>query len=219
MVNISIYMDAFINELIATFGERVFFVGLQGSYARGEANENSDIDVVVILEEFTVSDIYTYDNMLDAIPDRKKICGFISGKKEILNWEVSELFQFYYDTKPLIGNLDVLLQLIDESAVLRAIKSGVCNIYHGCVHNMLHTKSEKKLFGLYKSASFVIQAICFKETEKYVSHLRELLKVLDDDECRIIETFIELKNGRSIQFKIMSETLFNWSVKMIGKYS
>ena len=43
----------------------------------------------------------------------------------------------------------------DESAVNRAIKIGACNIFHGCVHNMLHEKSEDILRGLYKSAAFV----------------------------------------------------------------
>ena len=32
------------------FGERIWFMGLQGSFGRGEANEASDIDVVLILD-------------------------------------------------------------------------------------------------------------------------------------------------------------------------
>ncbi len=33
-----------------------YFVGLQGSYGRGEATESSDIDIVVILDELTEFD-------------------------------------------------------------------------------------------------------------------------------------------------------------------
>ena len=43
-------MDEFLQALDRAFGERVWFVGLQGSYGRGEATETSDIDVVVILD-------------------------------------------------------------------------------------------------------------------------------------------------------------------------
>ena len=31
----------------SAFGERLLYMGLQGSYLRGEAHENSDIDVMV----------------------------------------------------------------------------------------------------------------------------------------------------------------------------
>ncbi|NLD32346.1 MAG: nucleotidyltransferase domain-containing protein, partial [Trichococcus flocculiformis] len=50
MVDISSWMDAFLLAAEDTFGDRVWFVGLQGSYARGEAMESSDIDVVFILD-------------------------------------------------------------------------------------------------------------------------------------------------------------------------
>jgi len=158
------------------FGNRVWFVGMQGSFARGEATENSDIDMVVILDELSPSDVATYNTMLDPLPHRELICGFLSGKNEILNWEPSDLFQFYYDTKPIKGSLDELLPLIDDTAVTRAIKFGACNIYHGCVHNMLYEKSEDVLRGLYKSASFFIQAIPFKQTGKYIKHQKDLLE-------------------------------------------
>ena len=84
------------------------------------------------------------------------ICGFLSGKDELLHWEVSELFQFYYDTKPILGSLDVLLNSIDVASVERVIKADACSIYHGCVHNMLYDRSSEILRSLYKSASFVI---------------------------------------------------------------
>ena len=161
MIDITTFMNTFLQRLTETFGGRVWFVGLQGSYGRGEATETSDIDVVVILDELSASDIGAYHAMLDTLPHRELICGFVSGKKELLCWEPSDLFQFYYDTTPIQGSLDELLTIIDETALCRAIKIGACNIYHGCVHNMLHEKSEDILRGLYKSASFVVQAIAF----------------------------------------------------------
>ena len=156
MIEISSWMDKFVGALEASFKNRVWFVGLQGSYGRGEATETSDIDVVVILDELAAQDILTYNAMLDTLPNRELICGFVSGKQELLNWEPSDLFQFYHDTTPIKGSLDELLSVIDKTAIDRAIKSGACNIYHGCVHNMLHEKSDEILKGLYKSASFVV---------------------------------------------------------------
>ena len=137
MVNLSTWLHTFLSALEKVFPNRVWFVGLQGSYARGEATETSDIDIVVILDELSYDDIQSYDNMLNTLPHRNLLCGFISGKAELLNWEPSDLFQFYHDTISIKGSLDELLVQIDKNAVCKAIKSGVCNIYHGCVHNML----------------------------------------------------------------------------------
>ena len=219
MIDITAWMQNFLQTLNDTFANRVWFVGLQGSYSRGKATETSDIDIVVILDELSAMDIQTYNTMLDTIAHRELICGFISGTNEIMNWEPSDLFQFCYDTTPIKGSLDEVLALIDEHAVNRAIKIGACNIFHGCVHNMLHEKSEDILRGLYKSASFVVQAIAFKQTGNYISHQKELLKVVSSDERAIVETFMNLKNGGAVEFNLMSELLFAWSKKWIAEIS
>ena len=129
--------------------------------------------------------------------------------------EPSDLFQFCHDTTPIKGSLDEVMAVIDESAVNRAIKIGACNIFHGCVHNMLHEKSEDVLRGLYKSASFVVQAIAFKQTGNYISHQKELLQVVSSDERVIVETFMNLKKDGEVDFNCMSEALFVWSKKWI----
>ena len=217
MVDINSWLEEFLQKLNEAFKSRVWFVGLQGSYGRGEATETSDIDVVVILNELTVSDIQTYNDMLDTLPHRELICGFVSGKDEIMNWEPADLFQFYHDTTPIKGSLDELLPKIDSVAVDRAIKIGACNIYHGCVHNMLHTKNDDILKGLYKAASFVVQAIVFKQTGDYIKHQNQLLQAALLDEKIVIETFLKYKNCETVDFNSASEILFEWSKKWISK--
>ena len=134
-----------------------------------------------------------------------------------MNWEPSDLFQFCQDTTPIKGSLSEVMAVIDEDAVNRAIKIGACNIHHGCVHNMLHEKSEDILRGLYKSASFVIQAIAFKQTGKYMRNQNDLLQIALPEEQRIVNTFISLKNGGAIDFKKMSQELFVWAKAWIVK--
>ena len=217
MIEITTWMNGFLRSVNKVFGDRIWFIGLQGSYGRGEARDTSDIDVVVILDELSVADIKTYNNMLDNLPHRELICGFLSGKVELLNWEPSDLFQFCNDTTPIKGSLDEVMALIDEETVNRAIKIGACNIYHGNVHNMLHEKSEDILRDLYKSASFVIQAITFKQTGKYVRNKNDLLQTAMPEEQRMINTFISLKNGGAVDFENMSRELFVWSKAWIKR--
>ena len=217
MIDITAWMNHFLKSLNKTFADRVWFVGLQGSYGRGEARDTSDIDVVVILDESSAMDVQTYHNMLNTLPHRDLICGFLSGKSEIMNWEPSDLFQFCNDTTPIKGSLDEVMAVIDEAAVNRAIKIGACNIFHGCVHNMLHEKSEDILKGLYKSASFVVQAIAFQQTGNYIRHQKDLLQVASVDERAIVETFMSLKNDETVDFNSMSEKLFTWAKKWISE--
>ena len=215
MIDMDIWMKEFLKVLNETFKQRVWFVGIQGSYARGEATENSDIDMVVILDKLTINDLQKYDKMLDTLSYRELICGFLSGKSELMNWDAADLFQFYYDTKPIKGSLDDLLAVIDDIALNRAIKTGVCNIYHGCIHNMLYDKSDDILKQLYKSASFVVQAIYFKQTGYYIRHQCELIKSVLPKERVIIDTFLTIKSGGVVDFKEMSNTLFIWAQKWI----
>jgi hypothetical protein len=166
--------------------------------------------MVVILDEVNAADLTAYHAMLDQLPYRELLCGFLSGKQEIQNWDAADLFQLYHDTTPIVGSLDEVLERIDGAAVNRAIKLGVCNLYHGCVHNILYDHSEYILKGLYKGASFVVQAIVFQETGRYYRHQTDLRQAVSPKERSILDTFLHLKNGGAVDFANMSETLFAW---------
>lgn len=53
-------MKELICRLKGSFGERLCFVGLQGSRARGETRDNNDIDAVIVVEGLNVSDLDEY---------------------------------------------------------------------------------------------------------------------------------------------------------------
>jgi len=217
MIDVKTWIKEFTNKVEQTFSNRVLFIGLQGSYGRGEATQTSDIDAVVILDKLRINDLKVYRDMLDTLPNRELICGFISGKDELLNWDSSDLFQFYYDTAPIKGTLDCLLDKIDKRAVKRAIKIGACNIYHACVHNFVHEKSEDILRSLYKSAVFVIQEIWFYETGKSIKSNAELQNAINPPSA-VLATALNLKNGADVKFEEMSELLINWAKACIGGY-
>lgn len=215
MIDMKDWTERFLTALDGCFGDRVWFVGLQGSRGRGEATEASDIDMVVILDELRAADITAYSAILDGLPHRNLSCGFLGGREEILRWEPSDLFQLYFDTTPIRGSLDALLPLLDASAVERAIRIGTCNIYHGCVHNMVHGKSEEVLRGLYKGASFVAQAIAYRRTGRYQRHMADLLEICSTNDHLVVDTFLKLKNGGTVDFEAMSRTLFEWAGELI----
>ena len=210
------WMDAFAAAVRQAFGARVYCVGLQGSRARGEANEDSDIDVVVILDEWRAEDWLRYEALLDSLPGQDKVCGFVSGKRELLAWEPSELFGFYYDTVPWYGNLEELKTRFGMVDARRAVRIGACGIYHACAHNRLHEKSEELLRGLYKSAFFTLRADYFCRTGEFVRTKSELLSLLDGEEHAILAAGMGDADG---SFAEQSETLLAWASSMIQTYT
>ncbi|MCI8733343.1 MAG: nucleotidyltransferase domain-containing protein, partial [Clostridia bacterium] len=111
MIDVKTWIKEFTNKVEQTFSNRVWFIGLQGSYGRGEATQTSDIDAVVILDELRINDLKVYRDMLDTLPNRELICGFISGKDELLNCVslVEQYIQEHYK-EPL--SLDVLAERV-----------------------------------------------------------------------------------------------------------
>ena len=216
MLDLESWLERFTQALRKTFGERVWFAGLQGSYARGEATESSDIDPVVILDALTPEDIASYDAMLDSLDRRELVCGFLSGKEELLHWEPSELFQFCRDTIPLIGSLDDVLAVVKLRDIERAIRTGACGVYHACVHNMLCEKDEAIFRNLYKTATFTVRATTYRRTGIYCSRLDELLQHADAADKEIVQTCLAMKAGKSVDFSSASKQLFAWARESIN---
>ncbi len=207
-------MGVFLEKVQARFGPRVEFVGLQGSRGRGEATDRSDIDVVVVLDSLKPQDLREYSALLDSLPERGKACGFISGRRELQNWERSDLFQFYHDTTPLVGRLEDLLPPIGRQDVQRAIRIGACNVYHLCAHNMVHEKDPEILKGLYKSAAFTVQALGFHESGIYVKRRTDLLDAVAPTEREILQAGLDLKEHPDLSrtdFDALSARLLEWA--------
>ena len=60
MMEIENWMKQYCGAVRAAFGDRVRYIGLQGSRGRGEAGPDSDIDVVCILDSCSLQDLETY---------------------------------------------------------------------------------------------------------------------------------------------------------------
>ena len=218
-------IDNWLNELTVKirneFGDRVAFIGLQGSYRRKEASQSSDVDVVVILNELTMQDLEKYRVILSRMPYHEKACGFISSKNEIIGWERSDLFQFYYDTQPIYGSIDYLLPLIDRADVKRAVKTGACNLYHACCHNFLFGNNPEILSDLYKTCFFILQAKYFDETNQYIGSKAELVQKLNGADKEIMSICIDRKKLTAMDeadLILYYDKMISWSSDILQSY-
>ena len=210
------WLKVFQERLISLFGNRIKFFGLQGSYGRGEQTADSDIDVVIILDEVNFKDLQNYQSMLDSFDEHDMICGFVSGERELINWEKSDLLQLVLDTKPIIGSLEQLQYLFSDDDIHRSVLTGACNLYHACSHNFLHAKDINILAGLYKSARFTVRMKNFLETGNYIGsmkHLSELVTGKDRTILDIASSEIHEKN-----FDEHSRILLEWTSEIITGY-
>ena len=187
-MNISIFMESFKDNLLSLFNDNLLFLGIQGSYGRGEAKETSDIDPVIILRQCGKDELLKYRAYIDTLPEKDILCGFVSSIDELRSWESADRAQLVLDTRPLYGNLEGLCPPITGDDIKGAVLQGACAIYHATSHNILHARNWSILPELYKSAGFTIRMKQYLQTGVYVSAFRDLTAIVGEEEKAILET-------------------------------
>jgi len=201
------------------FGDRLVCLGLRGSFARGEATVDSDIDAVLILDTVSMEDLYAYREILRWLPQPEKVCGFVSGKEELAKWDRSDLFQFCMDTQPICGSLDFAKELVKVEDVRRAVHLGACNLYQKSVHGMLHKHNMVALAKLYKAAFFVLQMHFYVKSGLFIRSYRELAECVTGAERQIVYDAMALKNGgESDGFENLARRMIEFSSALICEY-
>ena len=220
MIETGKWMEQYQRVVRNLFGKRILFIGLQGSYGRGEANENSDIDVVLILDMVSINDLKQYKQGVRVLPDWQLICGFVSGKEEVAGWCRADLFQFYHDTVSYYGNLDDIIPGLNSEDARRAVLLGACNLYHMCSHNYLHSNDMDILKGTYKSALFVLQAKHYSQNGYYIKSHKALGDVLSGTDLKVYLYAEQLKNADTSQpiQEVYWETMLQWTSSLIYEY-
>ena len=181
MFDINDYVQKLISQCKAAFGERLLYVGYMGSYLRGEANENSDIDVMVVIDNITISDMNTYRDIIKGLGNYDKSCGFICGKDEMKGWSPLEVCQLINTTKDVYGKLEPLLSPFTREDEINYVKFCLGNLYHELCHRFVHSSREKnieKFRGTCKFFFFLIQNLHYLETGNFI------LKKADLKKCR-----------------------------------
>lgn len=210
---IETWLQDFTKKLFDIFGNRLKFIGLQGSYKRGEAKPESDIDIVIILDKLSFEDLNSYKKIVNSMPYSEKVCGFISGEKEIYNWPKFDLFQLLNDTVSLHGNLQDFIPIIKRNDILNSIKINTANLYHQMCHAYLfENKDVEVLYQGYKSAFFILQALYYSRNTEYIGSKKELVKLLEGEDKEIL---LVNMNWKSLQVNenldFYFEKIINWA--------
>jgi predicted nucleotidyltransferase len=209
--------DSYLSSLLAllkeTFGERLVYMGLQGSYLRGEATETSDIDIMAVIDAMTVADLDTYRRAISSLPDAQRSCGFICGKEELLHWNPLEICHLLHSTKDHYGILAELVPAYTRQDVIAYVKLSLGNLYHEICHRYVHADPETNaaaLPGTCKQVFFILQNLHFLETGCFIAAKKELLAALSGKDKLVLQTSVSLGSGSSFHFEEAFALLYSW---------
>jgi hypothetical protein len=220
MFEIESYIEGLIARLRAAFGERLLYVGLQGSHLRGEARKDSDIDAMVVVDHLSAADMDQYRAILVSAGQAARACGFFCGRGELINWNPLEACQILHTTKDYYGRLADFLPHWTRADERNYVKLSLNNLYHALCHRYIHGGREKsiaKLPAAGKQVFFILQNMVFLRDGVFAATHRELLERLDGADRAVLQQSMALSEGAAFDFDAAFGALLSWVQDAISR--
>lgn len=220
IIDIESWAGELAEKLMKAFGGRLRFVGYQGSYGRGEATEESDIDIVAILDRVGPKDLDLYRSLVRAMPEGHKACGFICGQAELRCWPGFDLYGLLLDTKPVLGNLLALLPDMNPLDGREALGVQASNLYHMACHSYLYSPDPNAaLRELGKPIFFCLRFFAMQRDGSYYASKAELQEVLEGREKELLALTMDrrLSGFSPEQTERAYQLILSWSGDMLRK--
>lgn len=214
MYDVRNYTGLLVNELRNIFGKRLVYVGLQGSYLRGEETAESDIDTMVVIEDFGIDDMEKYRAVIESIKDKDYSVGFVCDKAALAEWNRLEINYLKHATLDIYGSLESLLPDYTDDDIIQYIKFSLNNLSHELTHRYIHQGRDKAfeaIEGPYKAAFFILQDMFYLRNKVFINSKAALVPHLEGDDREVLETAMALKNGKEIDRERAFALLFRWS--------
>ena len=216
--------DEYISELIKlleqAYHERLLYVGLQGSYLRDEATENSDLDIMVVVDDLSIKDLDEYRNAIGSLEGYERSCGFSCGKAELQKWNSLEICHVLHTTKDYYGTLSELVPKYSEEDVRSFVKMSLDNLYHEICHRYIHSSREKNIAKIpytYRSVFFILQNVHYLDSGIFINTKKGLSAALSSQDKLVLETAISLSAGAAFDFDEVFALLFSWCKETMAR--
>ena len=213
MINVNTYLSQLTGLLRQHFAQRLLYVGLQGSYLRGEATQSSDIDIMVIIEALSISDLKAYRAAIASMDHFDKSCGFICSREDLAHWNPLEIAHLLGSTKDYVGTLRDFVPDYTQDDILNFVKMSLNNLYHEICHRFIHADRETNVSALpftYKGVFFILQNLYLLRSGAFILTKGELLSLLEGKDQAVLQRAITLAKGGAYDFEESYELLFSW---------
>lgn len=225
-LDVQSWLAVLTGKLKAEFGNRILLIGLQGSYFRGEATEDSDIDIIAVLDTLSVNDLKIYRSIIKTMDHSEKACGFLCGKEELTAWPKQDIFHLIYDSEALYGDWDSIITRPTDDDIRAGIRYEASAIYHAVCHRYLYCEDLKagveKLKGEYKKSFFIMQEMVYLSNHQYIKTKQEMLSYFDKETRDILYTSImweHLKEDRELRPELYFNWIIEWSSKVLKHFA
>lgn len=211
MLRIEAYTAALLALLQDIFHERLVYLGLQGSYLRNEQTEDSDIDIMAVIDRMTARDLALYREALIQVGFFEKSCGFICGREALAHWNPLELCHLLHATRDLYGRLADYLPAHTQEDIRNYIKLSIGNLYHELCHRYIHADREKNVARLpltCKSLFFILQNLFFLEKGIFPKTKAELQSHLEGTDREVFVLSLHPEDG--CNFDSAFQLLLTW---------
>ncbi len=213
-------------RLLKHFGERLVFLGHHGSWARGEARPESDIDTIVVLDSIDSEDLISFGKIVHSMPDADSLAsGVFYSVSEIKSRPSFELVEYFYDCKNLYGKLDGIIDKPTSQDFIERIRVFAANNQEAARHYLLFphnlNKVIHKLFYPFKNCFYALQSWIYLKEGKYILKKDEIINLLSDDDdkdvVRVARDWKDSEKDREERPLYYIELLERWCRKMLSR--
>lgn len=204
------WMDSLRGKLMAAFGDRLALVGVQGSRARNEARETSDIDAVIVIEGLTKDDLATCRKVVSSMAHSGLVCGFVGSPETLAFWPRHDVFNLVNDTRVVYGSFDFMdTGFTSDDAVLSA-KVVASEVRHAVCHAIAFEPEAltPTTEACVKSAFFAMRALTFAATGEYPESRARMLELSGPEERFLLHAY---EGFQEADVDEVSEALLKWS--------
>ncbi|MCK4385674.1 MAG: nucleotidyltransferase domain-containing protein [candidate division Zixibacteria bacterium] len=185
-------LKKFVNVMKKAYGENLVFIIHHGSWATGEANSDSDIDSLVMLEKITKGELAKLRDILNK-KEFKKFTVLLFSQLDMDNFVPFKRHQFYYGAKLLYGKCPLRQPTHEEMIVeIRKIADTV-----GYWSKFLYTHTHqaenvaRKMYWRFKEAIIALKVYVHWKTGEFPVTRKRLKELLNDPKDKEIVTIIE----------------------------
>lgn len=211
MNDIACYLETLTRKLRQAFGQRLAYVGLQGSHLRGEAGPDSDLDVVVVVAHLTLGDLDQYRKIIQSLPNADRACGFLCGQEELACWNPLEICNLLHGTRDHYGCLQELVPAYRREDARNYCQFSLNALYHTLCHTYVHAGQadlETVLPQCYKTAFFILQNLHYLQRGYFAESKAALRPRLTGRDRAVLERLLD----RQTPWRLAQDLplLFSW---------
>jgi uncharacterized protein len=220
------WLTDFLGGLKKHFGGRLVFAANIGSWARGEARPDSDIDCTVVLDMVSEDDLTAFRNIMNSMPDANALgSGLFLSVEELKQTPRCNIIQFFYGRDVLYGSLDGIIEPPGKDDLLLDVSFKANENLHHARHYLLFPhdlpRVVHRLMYPFKNCFYALQSWFLLTTGNFILRKDDMLPLLDNEAdkeaVRIARDWRKDVDDRTERPEHYILTLERWSRNMLRR--